>query len=152
MSKTPQEKGGIARAKVLSKDQRREIAVRAARARWEKINDPAILPIASHRGPLKIGDVNVQAYRLNDGRRVISKKGMADALTLKSTGGNAFLRSMTRPGVRSEIDENLWEIIENPIYFNLIDPDSENDLGSTSDGYYLLEFIGRFVYAHLPRK
>ena len=60
---------------------------------------------------------------------------MAEALGLKSTGGNAFLRSMTRKGVRSEIPENLWELIENPIFFRLFDPDSETGLGGTADGY-----------------
>lgn len=130
-----QSKGGDERAKRLSPEERREIAVRAAQARWEKITDPSGLPVVSHRGPLTIGDVSVDAYRLKDGRRVISKKGMANALGLKSTGGNAFLRSMTRPGVRSEIDSDLWENIEKPIFFKLSDPDSENELGATGDGY-----------------
>ena len=65
----PQSLGGKARAKNLSSEQRREIAVRAARARWEKINDPSGLPVISHKGPLTLGDVAVEAYRLRDGRR-----------------------------------------------------------------------------------
>lgn len=130
-----QSKGGQARATSLSKEQRREIAIKAAQARWAKIDDPASLPIASHSGPLSIGDVTVDAHRLRDGRRVISKKGMADILGLQSTGGNAFLRSMTRPGIRSEISAELWEKIENPIFFKIVDPDSKTDAGVTADGY-----------------
>lgn len=135
MGRSIQSKGGEARARSLTTEQRREIAVQAARARWAKINDPSYLPTASHRGPLTIGDITVQAYRLSDGRRVISKKGMADILGLKSEGGNAFLRSMTRPGVRSEIPDNTWNSIENPIFFKVVDPDSKTGSGSTADGY-----------------
>lgn len=114
---------------------RRQIAIEAARARWEKIGSQNELPVVSHKGPLKIGNVAIDAYRLKDGRRVISKKGMAQALALKSSGGNAFLRSLTRPGLRSEIDQKLWETIENPIFFSFVDPDSEIGPGATGDGY-----------------
>lgn len=130
-----QAKGGQARARALTTDQRREIAVQAAKARWAKIKDPDNLPATSHLGPLTIGDITVDAYRLKDGRRVISKKGMADILGLRSSGGNAFLRSMTRPGVRSEIPEETWERIENPIHFRILDNDSEADTGIIGDGY-----------------
>ena len=133
MAETPQQKGGAARARNLSSAERSQIAKTAAKARWAKISDPNRLPVATHAGPLHIGDVEVQAYRLDDGRRVISKRGMAEALTLKSAGGNAFLRSMTRPGVRSEISADLWRQIENPIYFN-IELDDSRAVGS-ADGY-----------------
>jgi hypothetical protein len=155
VTRSVQSRGGEARALALSTEQRREIASQAARARWAKINDPNALPTASLKGPLTIGDVTVQAYRLNDGRRVISKKGMAAVFTLKSSGGNAFLRSMTRPGVRSEIGEKLWETIQNPIYFKIIDPDSGADSGATADGYEadtLIEVCKAIVSAWLNRK
>lgn len=42
---------------------------------------------------------------------------MAAALGLKSEGGNAFLRTMTRKGIRSGLPEKLVNMIENPIYF-----------------------------------
>jgi hypothetical protein len=135
MPRSIQSKGGTARAKALNTEQRREIAVQAAKARWAKISDPSFLPSASHRGPLTVGEITVEAYRLQDGRRLISKKGMADILGLQSAGGNAFLRSMTRPGLRSEIPENTWQKIENPIFFRVIDPDSQKDTGATGDGY-----------------
>lgn len=126
-------KGGVARAQALSREQRREIASQAAKARWAKIVDPDALPTASHRGPLTIGDITVDAYRLHDGRRVISKRGMADIFGLKSAGGNAFLRSLTRPGVRSEISDQLWEKIENPIFFNIVGDDLKG--AASADGY-----------------
>lgn len=112
-----QSKGGSERANRLTPEERREIAVKAARARWEKISDPTRLPVATHQAPLMIGPVSVEAYRLDDGRRMISKAAMATALGLKSTGGNAFLRSMTRPGVRQGFPDIVWEAIEKPQHF-----------------------------------
>jgi hypothetical protein len=136
-----QSKGGDARAKALTTERRRQIAVEAAKARWAKINDPEALPSTSHLGPLTIGEITVDAYRLKDGRRVISKKGMADILGLQSEGGNAFIRSMTRPGIRSEISDDLWKSLENPLFFKIIDPDSKTDAGVTADGYEAVTLI-----------
>lgn len=112
-----QSKGGIERARLLTPKERRLIAQRAATARWAKVPDPNHLPVATHQAPLKIGVVTVDAYRLDDGRRMISKTAMAAALGLQSEGGNAFLRSMTRPKVRQGISDSLWHAIENPQYF-----------------------------------
>jgi hypothetical protein len=132
---TPQSQGGKARAARLSSDTRREIAVRAAQARWAKLPDPNEIPRASHQGLLPIGDVEVEVYRLVDGRRLIAKSAMAKALNLKSDGGNAFLRTVTRKGVRSAISESLWSKIDNPIVFKYLGDDSEDGQAPTADGY-----------------
>jgi hypothetical protein len=71
-----------------------------------------------------LGDVELDCYVLEDGRRVIHKRGMARALALKSAGGNAFLRSMTRKGIGSELDETLVELIQTPIIFKPLTQDS----------------------------
>lgn len=134
MAKSPQSQGGRARAKKLSADERREIAIRAAQARWARIADPDYLPTATHQGLLKIGEVDVEVYRLQDNRRMISKAAMARALTLKSAGGNAFLRTMTRPGIRRVVDEALWHKIENPNNFRRVSTDS-GAAGPIVDGY-----------------
>ena len=133
LTDSPQSKGGTARALTLSKEHRREIAKRAAQARWAKIKDADGLPRASHQGILPIGDVEIEVYNLYDKRRVIAKAAMARALDLKSEGGNAFIRTMTRKGVRSAISDKLWEKIENPIFFRRLDTDS--DTGAVADGY-----------------
>lgn len=109
--------GGQARAAKLTREQRSEIAKAAARARWEKIKNPSALPEAESDGVLTIGDISLDVYRLKDGRRLISKMAMAAALGLKSEGGNAFLRTMTRKGIRSGLPEKLVQMIENPIHF-----------------------------------
>ena len=122
MANSKQSKGGNERARKLTSEERRSIAVTAARARWAKIADPNRLPIATHQAPLQIGAVTVDAYRLDDRRRMISKAAMAAALGLQSKGGNAFLRSMTRPAVREGIGDTLWQSIEAPQLFALFPP------------------------------
>jgi len=119
-------KGGIERAKSLSPEERKLIAREAASARWAKAKAAAEtdLPKATHQGKMLIGDVDLDCYVLADGRRVIHKRGMAKALNLKSAGGNAFLRSMTRKGIGSELDQKLVEIIENPLIFKPLTQDS----------------------------
>jgi hypothetical protein len=125
---TPQSKGGHERARRLTTEERRQIALRAAEARWAKVNDPNRLPEAETAGELKIGDVALDVYVLNDRRRVISKMAIARALHLKSAGGNAFMRSMSRKGIRSALPEKLIQKIENPISFKPLK-------GDLADGY-----------------
>ncbi|WP_334127761.1 P63C domain-containing protein [Sneathiella sp.] len=127
-AKTAQTLGGEARAKNLTPSERSEIAKAAAAARWSKLRDPNRIPEADSQGTLNIGDVGLEVYVLDDKRRVISKKAMANALRLQSDGGNAFLRTMSRKGVRSVLSPSLVEKIENPIYFRPL-------TGDSADGY-----------------
>lgn len=113
----PKARGGNARAAKLTSQQRADIARKAAQQRWAKIKDPERLPEAESDGKLVIGEVELDVYLLSDRRRVISKRAMAAALGLKSEGGNAFMRSMTREGVRSSLTPELVYKIENPIHF-----------------------------------
>lgn len=123
-----QAKGGRARAEKLSTKERREIARKAAQARWEKLKSGDKIAIADTAGRLRIGEVDLEVYVLQDRRRVISKRAMANALTLKSEGGNAFLRTMTRKGISQTISPTLRSAIENPIPFTGI-------RGESCDGY-----------------
>lgn len=86
-------------------------------------NSTPIVINATHKGFMHVGGIDLECYVLEDGRRVFNKKGMAKAIGLKSEGGNAFLKTMSRKGVRSEIDEKLHEKIENPILFNYLRSD-----------------------------
>lgn len=121
-----QSKGGKARAKLLSSEQRSDIARIGAMAKWKKSDaDPDRLPEASHQGKLAIGDVELDVYVLadGDGRRLLHKRGMARAMGLKSTGGNAFMKTISRKGLGSKISPELWEKIENPIVFKPLNGD-----------------------------
>lgn len=76
---TGRARGGVARAKHLSPAQRREIAKKAAAARW----DPGELPQAicsSEDKPLQLAGVELDAYVLEDGTRVLSQAGFLRAL------------------------------------------------------------------------
>jgi hypothetical protein len=67
-------KGGVARADALSAKQRKSIAKRAAESRWD-----TSIPVATHIGELKIGDLVLPCAVLPDGTRVISQGGMTTA-------------------------------------------------------------------------
>jgi hypothetical protein len=68
-------KGGIARAKALTKTERSEIAKKAAEARWG-----SNAPKATHRGELKIGDKIIPCYVLEDGTRILARDGFLKAI------------------------------------------------------------------------
>ena len=71
-------KGGKARARKLSKEERAAIARTAAAARWGDS-----LPFATHGlpdHPLKIGNVEIECYVLDDGTRVLSQAGFQEAM------------------------------------------------------------------------
>ena len=68
-------KGGVARAKALSAEERAAIARKGARARWNKE-----LPRATHEGTLKLGMVEIPCAVLEDGRRLLTQSGVMLAL------------------------------------------------------------------------
>lgn len=123
-----QAKGGVARAEKLSTEERRKIAQHAAQARWQRLKQSNANTTADTAGKLRIGEVELEVYVLQDRRRVISKRAMASALELKSEGGNAFLRTMSRKGLSSVISDELRNKIENPIPFI-------GTRGESCDGY-----------------
>jgi len=67
--------GGRARAEALTPERRKEIASRAAEARWLKGS-----PSATHDGTLKIGDAEIPCWVLNTGERVLSTRGIMKSL------------------------------------------------------------------------
>lgn len=72
-------KGGIARAKNMTPDERKAAARKAAAVRWEAA--PAKKAISgSVDRPLMIGDVAIECYVLEDGTRVITQGSMNLAL------------------------------------------------------------------------
>jgi hypothetical protein len=68
----------MARAKRLTPEQRSQIARRAAMARWTEELPEAIC--GSPDRPLRIGDIALQCYVLEDGTRVLSQGGFLEAL------------------------------------------------------------------------
>lgn len=113
-------KGGKARAASLSKEERKEIASKAARARWS-----ADVPRATHgdvEHPLKIGDVEIPCYVLDDGRRVVVQGGMLHGLDMKQGtagrgAGDRLTRFIATKSINSYVPEHLRDVITTPITF-----------------------------------
>lgn len=90
---------------------------------------------------------SVDAYVLDeiDGAKpdhpqcVLSKRGCADALDLKSDGGSAFWRTMSRKGVGSVMPEKLRQKLANPIVFKYVDPGSKAE--TTTHGFDTATFV-----------
>lgn len=85
-------KGGIARAHSLSAEERKDIAKKAAKARWQP-QGATNLPIAKYGAPnrpLKLGQgVEIPCYVLNDNTRVLTQEGFLSAIgrAKKAKGG-----------------------------------------------------------------
>lgn len=109
-SKVP---GGVARALALTPERKREIAAKAAAARWGK------LPRATHKGNFKEDfGIDVDCYVLNDEQKtaVVSQRGMAVALGLPERG-SAFHRFANSKRVAQHVGIELRQRIENPLVF-----------------------------------
>lgn len=78
----PQSKGGLIRAKKLSKQERAAIAQKAAEARW----DPSI-PEAKYPGTLRVGDFEVPCAVLDNGKRVVVQREVVNLFTGNKKGG-----------------------------------------------------------------
>ena len=73
-------KGGEARAKKLTSEQRSEIARQAAEIRWANERKTPPLIRATHEGVLKIGAMEIPCAVLENGQRVLTQSGFMRAL------------------------------------------------------------------------
>jgi hypothetical protein len=104
-------KGGFARAEALSDDARREIARKAALARWGAK--------ATHKGNfLDDFGIDVDCYVLDDDQKtaVISQRGMGAALGF-SEGGSRLPSFVKGERIAPYVGRELAEKLENPIIF-----------------------------------
>lgn len=74
-------------------------------------------------------------------RCVLSKTGAGRAIGLRSEGGSALWRTLSRKNIRSEIDEKVREKIDNPIVFKHFNTGSESRPGVTVHGLDTSTFI-----------
>src|SRR5579863_1691583 len=101
-------KGGKARMEMMSPEERTELARSAARERWRKLRErvpggenasspaeyePIVIdntkvPVAKWPGILRISEVEIPCYVLDDGRRVITRNAATAVLTDGKGGGN----------------------------------------------------------------
>lgn len=80
---TGKAKGGTARAASLTPERRKEISMIAVKAKKDRMS----LPKATHGSsdkPLKIGDIEIPCYVLEDGTRVLSQRGLISGIGMSS--------------------------------------------------------------------
>jgi hypothetical protein len=108
--------GGVARAKRLTREQRRKIASQAAQERWH-----GDLPRATHGSPdqpLRIGDIEIPCYVIEGGTRVITNRGLQRSLGMAESGGAQRLGNMVAVLESKGIDcKHLTARIARPIEF-----------------------------------
>lgn len=112
--------GGKARAASLTPERRKDIAKAAAAARQE-LNS---LPVATHGSadhPLRIGDVEIPCYVLENGDRVLSQRGVLEGLSMGrgsgSGSGDRLVSFAAGKGISPFINKDLMAVINNPVKF-----------------------------------
>lgn len=117
-------KGGLARAEKLTPEHRAEIARKAAATRWK--NDGAAV-LATHTGTLTIGELEIECAVLEDGRRVLSQRGVNRALG-RVHGGAEFRKKaeadggqlpvfLVAKGLQPHIPKDLEAVVKTPIFY-----------------------------------
>lgn len=114
-AKSVQAKGGQARAAALSPERRSEIAKAAAVARWDDPKtDQLGLPRATHKGMIELEGIRIPCFVLNDGRRVISGRGMTAAIGMKGRG-QGITRISGHKSISPFFSNDLILAIQSPI-------------------------------------
>lgn len=112
-----QSKGGKARDKALTDEQKKEIARKAAEARWAGRTMKA-----THKGNFKDEfGFDVECYVMDDARKtaVISQRGMGRALGL-AEGGREFPRFLNTKAMRQHAGGELSDKLSQPIKFQYV--------------------------------
>jgi hypothetical protein len=122
LTESKQSKGGAARSEKLSPEERSRIAKEAARKRWAD-NSPVAVYGAADK-PIRLGDIEIACYVLDDGRRVIPTNAMLS--TLQMARGGSMVRGMnrlelfaSRERIKPYVSSDLMERIRNPIRFKV---------------------------------
>ena len=120
------QKGGKARAARLTRQERQDIARQAAEARWSRAEgqcEPKVLKAicGSPDRPLKIGDIEIPCYVLENGTRVVSQRGLQKGIGMSTSGGTGgahrtaqFISRIEKSG---SAEQSLAMRIRNPILF-----------------------------------
>ena len=119
-------KGGRERAKKLTAEERKLIAVQAAETRWG-----SALPMAKYPGVLKLGDVEIPCAVLEDGTRVLTEMGFMEAMGMYRSGGLSVRRQADERGARTPlylafknikpfVDKHLGDVHSAPLRYRTL--------------------------------
>jgi hypothetical protein len=117
---TGRSRGGRARAEKLLPSQRADIAKKAAAARWHGTILKATHGSDDH--PMKIGDIEIPCYVLEDGTRVLSQRGTMNGLSLGrgsrgTVGGDQLAGFLGGNAISPHVSKDLMAVVESPIRF-----------------------------------
>lgn len=142
---SPQSRAGKARMTKMTPEERREIARTGAAARWAKA-DPnrALLPKAefgSDDRPVRIGEMELPCFVLEDERRILSAGSMQKALGIAQ--GGSMRAGMSRMElfaagkiIKPFIDNELADRVRNPVHFRT--PSGNQAYGYEADTLVML--------------
>jgi len=115
-------KGGVARAAAMSPKKRKEVAKKAAAARWS--GEIKSITHGDDDHPLRIGDIEIPCYVLEGETRVLSQRGVVvGGLGIQYGGGSirhgadrltSFLQGKA---ISPFVSKELMALVENPIKF-----------------------------------
>lgn len=124
----PQKKGGEARSAALSPERRSEIARQSALSRWSVHAAIPQAEFGSENRPLKVGDIELDCFVLNNSQRVISQRGMFRGLAVTrggprddaraDEGGAELPRFATQKWLSPHLSRDLEMALRNPILFS----------------------------------
>jgi P63C domain len=139
-------RGGHARAERLTSAERSAISKRAAAARWDQ--EVAETVCGSPDQPLRIGDIEIECYVLNDGTRVLTQSSFLEALGRHR-----------RANVRRERNAALPSILQGKAIFPYIDEDVREKgrpitfkLGGTRASGYNAELLPKVCDVYLKAR
>ena len=83
MKDEKKQRGGLARAAKLSDDERKEVARKAATARWDRVHG---VPQSAYTGDLEIGDMVFPCSVLSDGTRILTQSDFMKGMGMYYSG------------------------------------------------------------------
>lgn len=112
--------GGLARMEGTTAKERRALAKKAAAARWSSEIRDATHGSEDH--PLKIGNIEIPCYVLEDETRVLSQRGTMGGLSLgrgtaAGISGDQLVNFLSGKSLSPHVSSELMEVIKNPIRF-----------------------------------
>lgn len=114
--------GGVARTDAMTAPERKALASKAAAARWAE--DIKQVTHGSDDHPLKIGDIEIPCYVLDDETRVLSQRGVIGGLGMSSGSSGSGARGADRlsiflggKSVSPHVSNELLALTRNPIKF-----------------------------------
>ena len=126
--------GGRARKEALAPEKRKEIAQKAAAARWGSNGNPP-MPRATHEGDLKIGEAIVPCAVLEDGRRLLTQSGFMVALgrSRQAKGRSHYVGDVNMPAFLTA--KNLKPFISNDLAVTSSQVEFKTVKGTKAFGY-----------------